>query len=73
MTNGLWLQDFEALRAQWMMDKDGYIFVYSMDSIVSLQELQPFFDLHKQINENKRPQPPIVMVANKKDIVVCIS
>lgn len=61
--------DFESLRAQWMMDKDGYMFVYSMDSRVSLHELQPFFDLHMQINESKRHIPPIVMVANKKDLV----
>jgi GTPase KRas protein len=52
-----------------MMDKDGYVFVYSMDSRVSLHELQPFFDLHLQINESKRPLPPIVLVANKKDLV----
>lgn len=62
--------DFESLRAQWMMDKDGYMFVYSMDSRVSLHELQPFFDLHMQINEGKRQIPPIIMVANKKDLVV---
>lgn len=29
-------QDFESLRGQWMMDKDGYVFVYSMDSRISL-------------------------------------
>ncbi|GAB9472834.1 hypothetical protein Gpo141_00010000 [Globisporangium polare] len=61
--------DFESLRGQWMMDKDGYVFVYSMDSRISLHELQPFFDLHLQINESKRPLPPIVLVANKKDVV----
>lgn len=31
--------------------------------------MQPFFDLHMQINESKRHAPPIIMVANKKDIV----
>ncbi|OQR92880.1 ras-like protein [Achlya hypogyna] len=61
--------DFESLRAQWMMDKDAYVFVYSMDSRTSLHELQPFFELHMQINENKRPMPPIILVANKKDVV----
>jgi GTPase KRas protein len=72
--------DFESLRAQWMMDKDGYVFVYSMDSRMSLHELQPFFELHLQINETNtmrshrphpphRSMPPIVMVANKKDLV----
>ncbi|OQR95716.1 ras [Thraustotheca clavata] len=61
--------DFESLRAQWMMDKDGYIFVYAMDSRTSLHELQPFFELHLQINETKRNLPPIILVANKKDLV----
>lgn len=61
--------DFESLRAQWMMDKDGYVFVYSMDSRSSLHEVQPFFDLHLQINESRRPLPPIILVANKKDVV----
>ncbi|KAI9915129.1 hypothetical protein PsorP6_007720 [Peronosclerospora sorghi] len=61
--------DFESLRGQWMIDKDGYIFVYSMDSRISLHELQPFFDLHLQINESCRPLPPIILVDNKKDVV----
>jgi GTPase SAR1 family protein len=34
-----------------------------------VQELQPFFDLHLQINESRRPLPPIILVANKKDVV----
>lgn len=51
------------------MDKDGYIFVYSMDSQVSLHELQPFFDLFCEIHEGKKVKPPIVLVANKKDVV----
>ncbi|KAF1794360.1 P-loop containing nucleoside triphosphate hydrolase [Phytophthora cactorum] len=40
-----------------------------MDSRISLHELQPFFDLHLQINESRRPLPPIILVANKKDVV----
>ncbi|CAK4652516.1 hypothetical protein LEN26_012499 [Aphanomyces euteiches] len=61
--------DFESLRPAWMMGKDGYIFVYAMDSRASLYELQAFFELHLQINEMKKPLPPIIMVANKKDLV----
>lgn len=38
-------------------------------ALLCAQELQPFFDLHLQINESKRPLPPIVLVANKKDVV----
>ncbi|ETV76385.1 hypothetical protein H257_09417 [Aphanomyces astaci] len=61
--------DFESLRPQWMMGKDGYIFVYAMDSRTSLHELHAFFELHLQINETKKTLPPIVVVANKKDLV----
>ncbi len=50
-----------------MIEKDGYIFVYSMTSRHSLEELQHFFELHQQINEHR--QVPIVLVANKKDLV----
>ncbi|KAF0683462.1 Aste57867_24496 [Aphanomyces stellatus] len=61
--------DFESLRPQWMMGKDGYVFVYAMDSRTSLHELHAFFELHLQINETKKSLPPIIMVANKKDLV----
>ena len=55
-----------------MMEKDGYIFVYSMTSKHSLDELQHFYVLHQQINEvriNEHRSVPIVLVANKKDLV----
>lgn len=58
--------DFLSLRPQWMIEKDGYIFVYSMNSRHSLEELQHFFELHQQINEHR--EVPIVLVANKKDL-----
>jgi GTPase SAR1 family protein len=59
-------QDFLSLRPQWMIEKDGYIFVYSMNSRHSLDELQHFYELHQQINEHR--DVPIVLVANKKDL-----
>jgi GTPase KRas protein len=59
--------DFESLRPQWMMDKDGYVFVFALDSAASLAQLEPFFELHKQINEGKTV--PIVLAGNKKDRV----
>mmetsp|Transcript_15752 Transcript_15752/g.17779 ORF Transcript_15752/g.17779 Transcript_15752/m.17779 type:complete len:285 (+) Transcript_15752:492-1346(+) len=61
--------DFESLRAQWMMDRDGYVFVYSVDSSSSFSGLEPFYSLHKRINESKGNQVPIILVANKQDIV----
>jgi len=59
--------DFESLRHQWMMDKHGYVFVYSVNSRRSLAELDPFFRLHEQIN-GRHSKIPIILVANKKDI-----
>ena len=59
-------QDFLSLQPQWMIEKDGSIFVYSMNSRRSLDELQQFYELHQQINEHR--DVPIVLVANKKDL-----
>ena len=59
-------QDFISLRPQWMVEKDGYIFVYNMMSPHSLEELTPFYELHKQMNEDRKV--PIILVANKKDL-----
>mmetsp|Transcript_7493 Transcript_7493/g.12032 ORF Transcript_7493/g.12032 Transcript_7493/m.12032 type:complete len:279 (-) Transcript_7493:348-1184(-) len=58
--------DFESLRHQWMQDKHGYIFVYSVLDRQSLDELDQFFDLHKQINSSNHV--PIILAANKKDV-----
>ncbi|KAI9907731.1 hypothetical protein PsorP6_016579 [Peronosclerospora sorghi] len=57
--------DFESLRGQWMIDKDGYVFVYIMDSRFSLHVVLSFH----YINESRRPLPPIILVDNKKDVV----
>jgi len=59
--------DFLSLRPQWMIDKDAYVFVYSLCSKNSLHELEHFFELHQQINAERNV--PIIMVANKKDLI----
>lgn len=46
--------DFESLRTSWMIDKDGYLFVYSLAQPQSLDELKSFIDLHHQINEKRK-------------------
>lgn len=61
-------EDFESLRYQWMLDKDGYLFVFSLDNRDSLKELDAFFQLHTQLNANK--QVPIVVCGNKADLIV---
>jgi hypothetical protein len=39
-----------SMRSQWMMDKDGYIFVYSLLDKSSLRQLFNFVDLLSQGN-----------------------
>lgn len=63
-------EDFSAMRAQWMTDKDGYVFVYSLDDQDSLQQLYDYLETMEQVNAGKCPAPPIVVVGNKKDLVV---
>ncbi|KAH9261289.1 hypothetical protein BASA81_000993 [Batrachochytrium salamandrivorans] len=60
--------DFESLRPSWMIGKDGYVFVFSLDQPESLIELGPFFELHAQLNEGRRV--PIVLCGNKKDLAL---
>lgn len=62
-------EDFSSLRAQWMMNKDGYIFVYSLLDKESLEHLQSFIDLIEQVSADLPRPPPVVFVGNKKDIV----
>jgi len=61
-------EDFSSLRAQWMTDKDGYLFVYSLVDRSSLQEIYTFIELLEQVNEN-RDMPPIIFLGNKKDLI----
>lgn len=63
-------EDFSAMRAQWMTDKDGYVFVYSLDDEDSLQQLYGYLETLEQVNSGKPRAPPIVVVGNKKDLVV---
>ena len=55
------------LRPQWMLEKDAYVFVYSMTSQNTLKELEHFYELHEQMNDNRKV--PIILVANKKDLI----
>lgn len=42
-------EDFSSLRPQWMADKDGYLFVYSLVDRTSLQEIYSFIELLEQV------------------------
>ena len=62
------VQDFESLRPQWMMERDAYVFVFALDARESLNQLEPFYELHCQINDTT--DVPIVLCGTKADIVV---
>ena len=61
--------DFEALRPGWMSQRDGYVFVYDITSRASLTKLEPYYELHKILNLDDGREVPIMLVANKKDLV----
>lgn len=64
---------FYALRPQWMLCKDGYIFMFDLHREGSQNELEQYYELHSQLKEGSTyedPHNPIVMlVGNKKDLV----
>ena len=61
-------EDFSTLRAQWMQDKDGYIFVYSLLDKTSLSHLNCYIELLEQVTVGMSHIPPVAFVGNKKDL-----
>jgi small GTP-binding protein len=61
-------EDFSSLRPQWMTDKEGYIFVYSLVDKDSLEYLHSFVELLEMVCMGLPSAPPIVIVGNKKDL-----
>ena len=61
--------EFESLRSAWLTGRDGFVFVFALNDAASLRALDAFFSTYEQINGSRRPQPPIVLVGNKSDIV----
>lgn len=58
--------NFESMRPHWLRDKDGYIFVFALNSSESFQDLDKFVKLHEEINYERNV--PIILVGNKTDI-----
>jgi len=58
-------EDFVSMRSQWMMDKDGFVFVYSMLDKQSLRQLFNFVDLLSQVCDGFDKAPPVVFVGTK--------
>eukprot|EP00697_Spironema_sp_BW2_P017229 gnl/Spiro4/8837_TR4652_c0_g2_i1.p1 gnl/Spiro4/8837_TR4652_c0_g2~~gnl/Spiro4/8837_TR4652_c0_g2_i1.p1 ORF type:complete len:298 (+),score=46.79 gnl/Spiro4/8837_TR4652_c0_g2_i1:82-975(+) len=69
-------EDFITLRSQWMVNKDGFVFVYSVDDRHSFEMLSKFWsDLSQMHPEKMHPSRgdgqggiPLVVVANKADL-----
>ena len=66
-------EDYKSLRPEWMREKDGYMFVYSMADSFSLDALKPYYELSRELNAastygGAAREVPIMLVANKKDM-----
>ena len=60
-------EDFEALRPQWMSDKDGFIFVAGLDDAATLEDLRPYVELNRMLHGGGGR--PVVVAGNKRDLV----
>jgi len=58
-------EDFVALRSTWFTQSEGFIFVYSVASRSSFENLANFYEEYLKIRED---EPPLVVVANKVDL-----
>ena len=59
-------EDFVSMRSQWMMDKDGYVFVYSLLDKASVRQLYSFVDLLQQVCDGYDKAPPVIFIGNKE-------
>jgi GTPase SAR1 family protein len=53
-----------------MTDKHGYVLVYSLNDADSLRQLYPYIETLEQVNVVRECVPPVVIVGNKKDLLV---
>merc|ERR1719242_1607293 len=60
-------EDFEALRTQWMKNKDGFVLMFSIIRKASLHQLQEFYDGIMEVYDED-DCPPIILVGNKVDL-----
>jgi GTPase KRas protein len=58
-------EDFVALRSTWFTQSEGFIFVFSVGSRGSFENLSNFYEEFCKIREDN---PPLIIVANKIDL-----
>mmetsp|Transcript_20594 Transcript_20594/g.30219 ORF Transcript_20594/g.30219 Transcript_20594/m.30219 type:complete len:288 (-) Transcript_20594:119-982(-) len=61
--------DFQSLRPHWMVEKEGYIFVFGLDKEGSDKELDAYYELYEQLKDDYEDPKVIMLVGNKKDKV----
>lgn len=60
------MEDFYEIRRTWMIGRDGYILVFSVDKKESFLELESFYRELCYINPER--DRPLVIAANKIDL-----
>jgi len=60
------LEDFKSLRSSWMVQREAFVLVYSVQDPESFKELETFYNQLKYIHQDKKI--PIVLVGNKIDL-----
>eukprot|EP00697_Spironema_sp_BW2_P001500 gnl/Spiro4/1202_TR629_c0_g2_i1.p1 gnl/Spiro4/1202_TR629_c0_g2~~gnl/Spiro4/1202_TR629_c0_g2_i1.p1 ORF type:complete len:307 (+),score=50.89 gnl/Spiro4/1202_TR629_c0_g2_i1:100-921(+) len=64
-------EEFELLVPQWMRGKDGFLFVFGLDSRSSFENLNRFYSTLCRVHPDRMSSPnplPIVLVGNKADL-----
>jgi len=59
---------FNAMRESYMRQGEGFLFVYSITSRSSIEELLPMHELLVRIKEGRTANVPIILVGNKCDL-----
>lgn len=59
-------EDFIALRASWMRNKDGFVLVFSIINKKSFEQIESFYEQICEVYEEN--PPPIILCGNKADL-----
>jgi len=62
-------EDFGALKSAWYRKKDGFLFVFALNNPNGFDELEKFYREVSDFYEVEGPVPPILIAANKSDLI----
>lgn len=60
--------DYIALRATYMRERDAFIFVFAVDNRESFDNIRNFYEQLADMHEHNSNKPPIILVGNKADL-----